>query len=236
MALDPGGKVLTTDGRRVVDVDPDAELFPWTDTLGSVLRKAGPLLMPDGTIGPTFDQLRLKHQHIALHFSAGWCEPCLAFRPVLLDWVKARTSPGGLDLAVVLVSMDRDESVFHKARAEYPFPALSWKARRVAGDAGRLLRVMALPTTAVIESRTGKVLTTRAADLIRKEPAGFPWPARPVEPPFTVWRRALEFRYTAVLLVDRCTNRHAEDVAREAFAAAAGRVFNGDAKARGSGM
>jgi len=222
------GQLISNDGRRAVDVDPEAAMFPWADTLGSVLSNAGRLVEADGSLGRTIGELRRTHAYVGLHFSAGWCEPCNVLRPALLDWVKARSA--SLDLCVVLVSMDRDESVFEAARSKYPFPALRWAARSVAGTAGRLLHVMALPTFAIIESKTGQVITTSAAELIRKDPTGFPWPLRPVENAFTVWRRALQFKHTVVLLTDRCSSSHEIDVATEALHEAVSMYFDPERK------
>ena len=106
--FDAAGNVVSTDGRRIVDSDPDAVKYPWVpksfaEEMGGVF--VGPKAVPD------FAALTATGKHVAYYFSAHWCPPCRKFTPELVKTYNAMVT-AGTQFEIVFVSADRSDEAF----------------------------------------------------------------------------------------------------------------------------
>merc|ERR1719235_1220551 len=82
-----------------------AERNPPSNCIGSL---RGNFLRGGG--GQVKSEELLKHQLIAIFFSASWCPPCKQFMPILAEgYKKIRDEHGELAFEVIFVTHDRHE-------------------------------------------------------------------------------------------------------------------------------
>ncbi|RKP07541.1 thioredoxin-like-domain-containing protein [Thamnocephalis sphaerospora] len=144
---------------------------PTSDILTALLR--GGLLDYQGQPVPATSPLYASNGRprplLGVYFTASWCPPCQQFSPVLLRFTQQHAD----DLQIILVSHDRDED----AAAEYLSNKLGWMTlpfddvdrRRTLA---RLFEVQMIPTLAIVDADTGKIVSTWGRSAIMKNPDG----------------------------------------------------------------
>lgn len=140
-----------------VDRDPPGSV---TDLLPEILRDPR-----DRKVDPAM----LEGKFVGVYFSAGWCRPCRAFTPALVEF---RNSHVDDDFEVVLVSFDESNTdkqrYVYRADMKWPsFPGAGTReARALAGQLG----VQGFPTLVILApdgtviTREGRVDVTRSAE------------------------------------------------------------------------
>ena len=116
--------------------------------------------------------------YVLLYASAHWCPPCRAFTPRLSAFFERHGKQKRL--AIVFVSLDRDEAAFDAYRASMSWQlAVPWSR---AKDVVPALQIWGIPALFVVERRTGQILTREAVQSLGADPEGaqFPWPTRDV--------------------------------------------------------
>jgi hypothetical protein len=102
------------------------------------------------------------------------------------------------------------------------------RVRRIAPMCllAQLFGVDGIPTLALVNLMTMKVVTTEARGMVMEDPEGFPWPAKPVEG-MSRALGAVNDKKTAILFVDKALS--STDAAEKEFEAAATKYFESDA-------
>lgn len=111
---------------------------------------------------------------------------------------------------IVFVSSDRNQEMFNEYFGTMPWKALEFgttSAERAA--LSRLCEVEGIPTLALINTRSGEVVTTSARELVLADPEGFPWPPKPVSS-IDMAVNSINEKKTAILFVDRATSSTSE--------------------------
>jgi hypothetical protein len=113
----------------------------------------------------------------ALYFGGAWCQPCTAFKPLLMSaysTVRARQQPW----TVVYVPLDKTQDEFDKSFGEMPD---DWVSVPFHDEAMRkrltgLFKVSAVPTL-VLFGQNGRVYTVQGVRAVRSDPDchSFPW-------------------------------------------------------------
>ncbi len=131
--------------------------------------------------GPTDTALH-GHSVISLHFSADWCQPCLAFTPVLEKLYAAQRARGAQQLEVVLVSRCREAKGTKYYRKNMPWLAMWHDADDEVGMETRTSSLMAkynitsIPALVLLDKRGGLIcVDTRDKCVANPEGRAFPW-------------------------------------------------------------
>mmetsp|Transcript_45835 Transcript_45835/g.146199 ORF Transcript_45835/g.146199 Transcript_45835/m.146199 type:complete len:175 (-) Transcript_45835:913-1437(-) len=98
---------------------------------------------------------RIKGKILGVYFSAGWCPPCKSFSPVLNDFLAGNSTR----FDVVYVSSDHSEGEMRKTLERKRFLRVPYGST-CRSHLQRALGVNALPTLAIVDGSTGKVITT----------------------------------------------------------------------------
>jgi nucleoredoxin len=113
-----------------------------------------------------------ESSHVALYFSAQWCEPCRAFNAQLAKW--SLLHGARLPMQTVFVSFDRDADTF----ATY-FSRMQWLAVPYSDYKRRCMlaekyQVTSLPALLVVGT-DGTVVCRDGRSALLRDPSGFPW-------------------------------------------------------------
>jgi nucleoredoxin len=119
---------------------------------------------------------------IGLYFSVDWCQPCLAFTPVLKKLYGAQRARGADQLEVVLVSRGREAKATKYYREDMPWVSIWHDADDEVGMEARTLSLMArfgitsIPALVLLDKRRG-LICADARDKCVADPEGwaFPW-------------------------------------------------------------
>ena len=225
------GEVITTKARAQVSKDSKAEQFPWKPKTFADVMGESQVVLKDGSSVAATDAAQGKDV-LALYFSASWCPPCRSFTPKLAKWYEEH-KPASLEC--FFVSADNDAKAFADYHKKMPFPAFDFKGG-AKDDLAELFDVGGYPTLLFVDANTGKVLIEDGRARVEGDPAGYPWPAKPVED-LSVGLGAINDGKMALLLLDKAGAAGAdgakrgaafeafEAVAKEEFAAAATRIY-----------
>ena len=182
--VDADGATITADGRAAVSEDPEGDAFPWKPKpLSEIL---GGDLALDGKDGAKVPIAELASKHLLLYFSAHWCPPCRRFTPMLAEHYKAYKAKG-LELEVVFVSSDQDQSAFSEYFGEMPWLALPYADRARSQALDKAFEIQGIPSLVVIgpADATGerKVVNKNARGAVGDDASGaeFPWAPQPLE-------------------------------------------------------
>jgi len=115
-------------------------------------------------------------KHVGIYFSAHWCPPCRGFTPTLATWYKANADK--LDMDIVFVSSDREQSAFDEYYAEMPWKALPFSERDLKGKLSKKFKVNGIPSFVIVDSE-GKLVTDNARKGVESHPDGAEFPWRP---------------------------------------------------------
>jgi len=181
--LDPKtGKVLSKDGRSSVIEDPEGKDFPWKAKSFWELMEGSKLLKhneaKDGHTEVDAASLKDSVDYIGIYFSAHWCPPCRGFTPKLNDWYKKNVASGKHKFEFIFNTWDRDpESHTSYWREKMDFLTRKYDDKDLRKGLDKLFEVQGIPTLAIVDAKTGKLITTDARSKIDSDPDGeqFPW-------------------------------------------------------------
>ncbi|KAG5498998.1 hypothetical protein GH5_03695 [Leishmania sp. Ghana 2012 LV757] len=113
------------------------------------------------------------------YFSASWCPPCRGFTPQLVEFYQAHAEAKNFE--VMLISWDEAAEDFSEYYAKMPWLALPFEDRKGMEFLKTGFKVESIPTLIGVNADTGKIITTRARNMVVKDPEGkgFPWPDAP---------------------------------------------------------
>lgn len=227
------GELVTKKARGNVSKDPKAEHFPWKPKSFAEIMDESNVVLKDGSTVAASDAAQGKGV-LALYFSASWCPPCRSFTPKLAKWVEEHKPA---EVEVFFISADRDEASFKDYHKKMPFPAFEF-AGSAKDELGDMFDVGGYPTLLFVDAATGKVIHEDGRSRVEAEPAGYPWPPKPVED-LDVGLGSINDGKIALLLLDKVGDDAAvkqveafeafEAVAKEEFAAAAAVATPADA-------
>jgi len=115
-------------------------------------------------------------KHVGIYFSAHWCPPCRGFTPTLATWYKANADK--LDMDIVFVSSDKDQSAFDEYYGEMPWKALPFSERDLKDKLSKKFKVNGIPSFVIVDSE-GKLVTDKARNGVASDPDGADFPWRP---------------------------------------------------------
>jgi len=168
------GHVVTVDGLNRLRSDPDGATFPWhRDTLDRSMQ--GFRLLRHDAPPVSWDAIRKANTAVAVFFGGGWCPPCKAYRPKLVETYN-NLKRAGKPFEVIYVSSDHSEDDFRRYWGSMPWPALPFNSpmKKVLGD---LYPYSGIPTVYIIDPKTGRVITPLGRAATVNDPFGedFPW-------------------------------------------------------------
>ena len=126
-------RLVPADAVRVADFlaqQPKGPPPTWRDSQSELTRELRSKLVAlhEGRLVPFDPGDRPEPRFIAIYFSAGWCGPCHAFTPHLVEAYRSLQAAGERDLEIVFVSWDEstDDMVAYMREMAMPWPALQW--------------------------------------------------------------------------------------------------------------
>jgi thiol-disulfide isomerase/thioredoxin len=98
----------------------------------------------------------VEYDYVLLYFTAGWCAPCRAFTPQLIQYYNENRSLGKWE--VIVVSKDHSESEFqdYLRSAKMPWAAIPYERVEPSGLSQRF-QISGIPNFVVLD-RTGNVV------------------------------------------------------------------------------
>ncbi|MCC5849831.1 MAG: redoxin family protein [Verrucomicrobia bacterium] len=125
---------------------------------GSLHAESLNKLLPEKLVNSDGEEVELKSLEgkiVALYFSAGWCPPCRAFTPSLVEFRNKHSD----EFEVVFVSSDRTEEAMKKYMADYKMDFLAVKYDAPQRPAlGRNFEVRGIPTLVILDDK-GNLIT-----------------------------------------------------------------------------
>lgn len=174
--------LLNPQGLRILVAFAFAFALPMFLAPGALAQEAGVVeMLPEkleDARGKKLESSSLSGKYIGLYFSAGWCPPCRAFTPSLVEFRNRHAEEG---FEIVFVSFDRSNADKQKyvRKAEMPWPSIIGAKRRDAQQLAEQFSVDSLPTL-VILSPDGEVVTVDGRAAITSDP----------ENAFESWKKA----------------------------------------------
>jgi len=117
---------------------------------------------------------------IGIYFSAHWCGPCRGFTPLLSSWYNdfKQNHANGMELEIIFVSSDRDNTSFDEYFAEMPWLALPFEARDLKAKLSSQFGVKGIPTLVFLTDQ-GEIITKNGRDIVSRDPTGANYPWKP---------------------------------------------------------
>jgi len=186
--LDPKtGKVFTKDGRSSIIEDPEGKDFPWkAKTFWEVMDGVTLLKHNEdksGEVEVSAASLKDSVDYIGIYFSAHWCPPCRNFTPKLNEWYKKNVTNGDTKVEFIFNTWDRDAGS-HKSywNEKMDFLTRKYDDKNVRSGLDKMFEVSGIPTLAIVDAKTGQLITKDARGKIDSDPEAkeFPWEKQPV--------------------------------------------------------
>jgi len=92
---------------------------------------------------------QLKGKTVAIYFSAGWCQPCKAFTPQLIQVYSKLKIADGKDFEIVLVSADRSQEAFDDYFGKMPWLAVDFADAETRSALSAAVGVQGIPMLAI---------------------------------------------------------------------------------------
>ncbi|KAL8550495.1 hypothetical protein ACS0TY_009062 [Phlomoides rotata] len=178
--LDESGKVLTTEGREVIE-EYEAEGFPFTSEHIAKLKEQNEEAKKNQSLksllvsqsrdyvitadGKTVPVAELEGKTVGLYFLLTTFNACLAFNPKLIEVYKSLKEQGE-KFEIVVVPLDDDEPSFKEEFERLPLFSLPVKDKSCK-KLIRYFELNSLPTVVII-GPDGKTLHSNAADAIEE--------------------------------------------------------------------
>lgn len=117
--------------------------------------------------GKKIESSALNGKYIGLYFSAGWCPPCRAFTPLLIDFRDQHTE----DFEVVFVSFDKSntEKQRYIRKSEMPWPSIPGAGRRDGKKLSQKFQVEGLPTLIILDP-DGELISLTGREDVTSDP------------------------------------------------------------------
>jgi nucleoredoxin len=114
--------------------------------------------------GKKMDSTELKGKFVGLYFSAGWCPPCRAFTPHLVEFRNAHSE----EFEVVFVSFDKSNMEKQKyiRKNDMPWPSLAGAGRKDSKVLSQMFQIQGLPTLIVLSPEGNVVSLTGRTDVM----------------------------------------------------------------------
>jgi len=95
----------------------------------------------------------LKGKVVAIYFSAGWCQPCKAFTPQLIQVYSKLKIADGKDFEIVLVSADRSQEAFTDYFGKMPWLAVDFADAETRSSLSAACGVQGIPMLAIFNEQ-----------------------------------------------------------------------------------
>ena len=95
----------------------------------------------------------LKGKVVAIYFSAGWCQPCKAFTPQLIQVYSKLKIADGKDFEIVLVSADRSQEAFNDYFGKMPWLAVDFADAETRSALSAAVGVQGIPMLAIFNEQ-----------------------------------------------------------------------------------
>ncbi|KAI6655621.1 Nucleoredoxin-like [Oopsacas minuta] len=170
------GKIITREGREVVNEDPEGEQFPWKPkSISEVLSCLEDKLVDNKGGQYKLSEIR-KDKYLALYISAHWCPPCKVFTPKLVEAYQKHQDKG---FEVIFISFDRDEESFKDYFETMPWKSANYAdANKLGPKIARRFGVKGIPTLVLMDKNL-EVINQNARSFIEHDEKfeNFPWSA-----------------------------------------------------------
>uniref|UniRef100_A0A0R3S4Z8 Thioredoxin-like_fold domain-containing protein n=1 Tax=Elaeophora elaphi TaxID=1147741 RepID=A0A0R3S4Z8_9BILA len=176
-------QIITDDGRRLLQDDPNGLNFPWYNATpeelfqGAVLRNCKEA---DGTKKIVTENFQnLKSTVKGLYFGANWCPPCRSFSQQLISCYESLKN-AGIPFEIFFCSSDRSQESF-----EYHFSTMPWLAfpydPQKTTQLTRLYSVNGIPAFLLLNEEN-VLITRHGRNVLLSDPCGslFPWGPSPL--------------------------------------------------------
>ena len=95
----------------------------------------------------------LQGKVVAIYFSAGWCQPCKAFTPQLIQVYSKLKIADGKDFEIVLVSADRSQEAFNDYFGKMPWLAVDFADAETRSALSSAVGVQGIPMLAIFNEQ-----------------------------------------------------------------------------------
>ncbi|XP_021346337.1 nucleoredoxin-like [Mizuhopecten yessoensis] len=118
-----------------------------------------------------------EKEYVGLYFSAQWCPPCRAFKPILIEFYNKLKQADANKLEIVFVSSDKDDELFKAYAKEMPWLALPFVDREKKNALSKKFKIQGIPTLVIVDAKTGEAITDKGREQVGSDPEGamFPW-------------------------------------------------------------
>ncbi|EJD73752.1 hypothetical protein LOAG_18844 [Loa loa] len=176
-------QIITDDGRRLLQDDPDGLNFPWFNMTaeelfqGAVLRNCKDA---DGTKKIVTENFQnLKSTVKGLYFGANWCPPCRSFSQQLIScYISLKNA--GIPFEIFFCSSDRSQESFEHHFSTMPWLAFPYDPQKTT-QLTRLYSVNGIPAFLLLNEEN-HLITRHGRNVLLSDPTGslFPWGSLPL--------------------------------------------------------
>ncbi|XP_065183775.1 nucleoredoxin-like [Sycon ciliatum] len=140
----------------------------------------GKILQRNASTQPDIETESLENggKVVFLYFTAFWCPPCHEHARTLIKWYeKFKASENGDLLDIVFISLDYSEEEFTCFYNWMPWYALPYCKRETAAKLIRRYRIANIPEVVIVDSLSGRLITTAGLQVLHDDELGekFPW-------------------------------------------------------------
>ncbi|KAK6100963.1 Thioredoxin-like family protein [Brugia pahangi] len=176
-------QIITDDGRRLLQDDPNGLNFPWCNATpeelfqGAVLRNCKEA---DGTKKIVTENFQnLKSTVKGLYFGANWCPPCRSFSQQLISCYESLKN-AGIPFEIFFCSSDRSQESFEHHFSTMPWLAFPYDPQK-ATQLTRLYSVNGIPAFLLLNEEN-RLITRHGRNVLLNDPSGslFPWGPLPL--------------------------------------------------------
>uniref|UniRef100_A0A915Q056 Thioredoxin domain-containing protein n=1 Tax=Setaria digitata TaxID=48799 RepID=A0A915Q056_9BILA len=176
-------QIITDDGRRLLQDDPNGVNFPWCNATPEELFQ-GPVLRnckrTDGTREiVTEDFKNLTSTVKGLYFGANWCPPCRSFSQQLVSCYESLKN-AGVPFEIFFCSSDRSQESFEHHFLTMPWLAFPYDPQKTT-QLTRLYSVNGIPAFLILNEEN-RLITRHGRNVLLSDPSGslFPWGPLPL--------------------------------------------------------
>ncbi|VDK78903.1 unnamed protein product [Onchocerca ochengi] len=176
-------QIITDDGRRLLQDDPNGLNFPWCNATaeelfqGAVLRNCKEV---DGTKKIVVENFQnLKPTVKGLYFGANWCPPCRSFSQQLISCYGSLKNTG-IPFEIFFCSSDRSQESFEHHFSTMPWLAFPYDPQKTT-QLTRLYSVNGIPAFLLLNEEN-RLITRHGRNVLLNDPYGslFPWGPLPL--------------------------------------------------------
>ena len=124
----------------------------------------GDLVAADGS---KTNAQELKGKYVGIYFSAGWCQPCKAFTPTLIQLYSKLKIADGKNFEIVLVSADRGQDAFEDYFGKMPWLAVDFADAETRSALSAAVGVQGIPMLALFNEEVRFLGSCASACIVR---------------------------------------------------------------------